>query len=91
MGDTVFRTSSLQLAAWILAAQILKYLRTENNSLVRQQKVFVFADPESKGLALEQEFYNGDPRVSVKCYNAAIKVLKEQFVQATGGDRHVSR
>jgi len=85
MSDREFKTSHLHFAAWLLAAKILTYLRTDNNSFTKQQKLFVFADPDDRGAKLEAEFFNGSPVTEIRKYNEYIKLLKEQFVPVAGG------
>lgn len=81
-----FCTTSLHFAAWLMAAKLLTYKRTAPGLNPRQQ-IFVFEDNDNRGTALEREFFNSSPTVSVKPYNEAVRLLRTQF---SGGASNVA-
>ncbi len=74
-----FRSNSLELSARLLAEHLLRYLRVEPGTK-HPSRIFVFDDPKNLGPTYEAEFFNGQPMVAVKDYEAAVKMLREKFV-----------
>ncbi len=75
-----FRTVSLHVASYLLAARKLRYLRTESRD--GRQAEFVFADPQQRGPEFEAAYFNGDPLASAKRLHDAVKLLSSHVKAA---------
>ena len=73
---TEFHTYNLFFAAWLLCDRAsyhqhrVSFLRVQRRSATSSQKVFVFADPEQQGPALENEFKKNPPVRIITLKNA---------------------
>jgi hypothetical protein len=86
----LFRTQSTAFAASIVAADLLRYVRTERAG-PRGAAVFVFEDPRGEGDELSRRFNAGMfPRVEPKMLFSARGFLTEEMARVAGRRRHAS-
>lgn len=81
-----YTTGNLYLAAWLITRKAhhrrdhqLTFLRVQDRSPNNTAKVFVFADPERRGLELEREFMTTNPVVRIHTYRAALNLLRDHL------------
>lgn len=80
----LFRTQSTAFAASLVAADLLRYVRTERNGPGRAA-VFVFEDPHNEGDEFSRRFNAGMfPRVEPKMLFSARGFLTEEMGRVTG-------
>jgi len=73
MSNPTFITSSLPLAAYLVASNSLEFHEIELTDPNRA--VFVFHDPQGRGPELEKEFWKG-ATVNAVMYHTQIRVLR---------------
>ena len=87
--ENLFRTQSTSLAAAIVAADLLKYSRSE---LGITGVVFCFLDPHSTGDELQRRFEAGMfPRVEPKVLFSARGFLVDEMARLQGRGRHARK
>jgi hypothetical protein len=72
-----FTTSNLGLAAFIVASRSLKLARIDASET--GNSVFVFADPDGQGSALDIEFGTVDPMVPAASFHRALRSLRHMI------------
>jgi hypothetical protein len=84
-----FRTQSTSFAAALVAADLLRYLRTEPHST---GVVFCFDDPHTQGDDLKRRFDAGMfPRVDPKMLFSARGFLMDEMARLQGRGRHARK
>lgn len=87
--DNPFRTQSTAFAAALVAADLLRYLRTEPHST---GALFCFDDPQTQGDELKRRFDAGMfPRVDPKVLFSARGFLMDEMARLQGRGRHASK
>lgn len=87
--DNPFRTQSTSLAAALVAADLLRYLRAEPHPT---GVVFLFDDPHAQGDDLKRRFEAGMfPRVEPKVLFSARGFLVEEMARLQGRGRHAKK
>jgi hypothetical protein len=87
--ENPFRTQSTAFAAALVAADLLRYLRTEPHST---GALFCFDDPQTQGDELKRRFDGGlFPRVDPKVLFSARSFLVSEMARLQGRGRHARK
>lgn len=73
--SNTFETHNLPLAAFLIAGRYLEYLNTRIDD---GRGLFVFADPECRGLKLEAEFHSG-ALAPATIFHSVVKRLRREI------------